>query len=157
MSPSPVIARRRIRRPPRRFRGRNPTPKRATVSTVAMMAIRARMPTIRYALVVTAAWSIATGTYFAFRDDVLTRLISVQTDVDTLLEIGKCSGLLLLDPAESAWRAAYSASWCRSTRLRQRARNPLWPFVRNQRENRPRSYDPGQCQSSPILRWSVRC
>ena len=81
MSTSPVIARRRIRRPPRRFRGRNRTPKRATVSTVAMMAIRARMPAIRYALVVTAAWLIATGTYFVFQDDVLTRLFGLQTKI----------------------------------------------------------------------------
>jgi hypothetical protein len=29
------------------------------------------MPAIRFALVVAVAWSIATGTYFAFRDDVL--------------------------------------------------------------------------------------
>lgn len=50
------------------------------------MAIRARMPAIRYALVVTAAWLIATGTYFAFRDDVLTRLISVQTELQSVFE-----------------------------------------------------------------------
>jgi len=37
-----------------------------------MSAISARMPAIRFALVVAVAWSIATGTYFAFRDDVLT-------------------------------------------------------------------------------------
>jgi hypothetical protein len=37
-----------------------------------MMAIRSRIPAIRYALVVTAVWLIATGTYFAFRDDGLT-------------------------------------------------------------------------------------
>jgi murein DD-endopeptidase MepM/ murein hydrolase activator NlpD len=86
MSPSPVIARRRIRRPPRRFRRRNRTPKRAAISTVAVMAIRARMPAIGYALVVTAAWLIATGTYFAFRDDVLTRLISVQTELQSVYE-----------------------------------------------------------------------
>lgn len=48
-----------------------------------MMAIRSRMPTIRYALVVTAIWLIATGTYFAFRDDVLTRLIGEQTDLQS--------------------------------------------------------------------------
>jgi hypothetical protein len=36
--------------PATRFRGRNRTPKRAAISTVAMMAIRARMPAIRYAL-----------------------------------------------------------------------------------------------------------
>ena len=51
-----------------------------------MMAIRARMPAIRYALVVTAAWLIATGTYFTFRDDVLTRLISVQTELQSVYE-----------------------------------------------------------------------
>ncbi|MGB9653897.1 MAG: hypothetical protein WCB75_01560, partial [Pseudolabrys sp.] len=36
-----------------------------------MSAISPRMPAIRFALVVAVAWSIATGTYFAFRDDVL--------------------------------------------------------------------------------------
>ena len=88
MSPSspPVIARRRIRRPPRRFRGRNRPPKRVAISTVVMMAIRARMPAIRYALVVTAVWLIATGTYFAFRDDVLTRLIGEQTELQSVYE-----------------------------------------------------------------------
>jgi murein DD-endopeptidase MepM/ murein hydrolase activator NlpD len=86
MSPSPVIARRRIRRPPRRFRGRNRPPKRVAISTVVMTAIRSRVPTIRYALVVTAIWLIATGTYFAFRDDVLTRLISVQKELQSVYE-----------------------------------------------------------------------
>lgn len=88
MSPSsrPVIARRRIRRPPRRFRGRSRPPKRVAISTAVMMAIRSRMPTIRYALVVTAVWLIATGTYFAFRDDVFTRLIGEQTDLQSVYE-----------------------------------------------------------------------
>ena len=44
------------------------------------MAIRSRMLPIRYALLVTAVWLIATGTYFAFRDDALSRLIGVQTE-----------------------------------------------------------------------------
>jgi hypothetical protein len=37
-----------------------------------MSAISSRMPAIRFALVVTVMWLIATGAYFAFRDDVLT-------------------------------------------------------------------------------------
>ena len=44
------------------------------------------MPAIRYALVVTAVWLIATGTYFAFRDDVLTRLIGEQTELQSVYE-----------------------------------------------------------------------
>ena len=81
MSPSspPVIARRRPRRPPRRSRGRNRPPQRVAASTVVMMAIRSRMPAIGYTLVVTAV--LATGTYFTFRDDVLTRLIRGQTEL----------------------------------------------------------------------------
>jgi murein DD-endopeptidase MepM/ murein hydrolase activator NlpD len=91
LSSPPVIARRRIRRPPRRFRGRNRPPKRVaiSISTVVMMAIRSRMPAIRYALVVTAMWLIATGTYFAFRDDVLTRLIGEQTELQSVHHIAK--------------------------------------------------------------------
>jgi murein DD-endopeptidase MepM/ murein hydrolase activator NlpD len=73
-SSSPVLPRRRPRRPPRASRGRNRPPQRVAISTVVMMAIRSRMPAIRSALVVTAVWSIATGTYFAFSGDVLTRL-----------------------------------------------------------------------------------
>jgi murein DD-endopeptidase MepM/ murein hydrolase activator NlpD len=88
MSPPspPVIARRRPRRPPRRFRGRNRPPKRVAISTVVIMAIRSRMPAIRYALVVTAVWLVATGSYFAFRDDVLTRLIGEQTALQSVYE-----------------------------------------------------------------------
>jgi murein DD-endopeptidase MepM/ murein hydrolase activator NlpD len=37
-------------------------------------------------LVVMAVWSIATGTYFAFRDDVLTRLIGRQADMQFAYE-----------------------------------------------------------------------
>jgi len=37
-----------------------------------MSAISSRMPAIRFALVIPLVWLIATGTYFAFRDDVLT-------------------------------------------------------------------------------------
>src|SRR5438477_9694777 len=37
-------------------------------------------------LVVMAAWSIVTGTYFAFRDDVLTRLISRQAEMQYAYE-----------------------------------------------------------------------
>src|SRR5205814_5994860 len=38
------------------------------------------------ALVVMAIWSIVTGTYFAFRDDVLTRLISRQAEMQYAYE-----------------------------------------------------------------------
>jgi murein DD-endopeptidase MepM/ murein hydrolase activator NlpD len=44
------------------------------------------MPAIRFALVVSAVWLIATGTYFAFRDDVFTRLIGEQTDLQSVYE-----------------------------------------------------------------------
>ncbi len=65
MSPSssPVLHSRRPRRPPRPSRGRNRPLERVAISTV-----------VRSALVVTAVWSIATGTYFASSDDVVTRL-----------------------------------------------------------------------------------
>jgi murein DD-endopeptidase MepM/ murein hydrolase activator NlpD len=53
-----------------------------------MMAIRLRLQAVRYALVVTAVWLIATGTYFAFRDDVFTRLIDEQTDLQSVYEGG---------------------------------------------------------------------
>src|SRR5262245_3196113 len=38
------------------------------------------------ALVIMAVWSIATGTYFAFRDNVLTRLIGRQTELQFAYE-----------------------------------------------------------------------
>jgi murein DD-endopeptidase MepM/ murein hydrolase activator NlpD len=65
MSPSssPVLHSRRPRRPSRPSRGRNRPLERVAISTV-----------VRSALVVTAVWSIATGTYFASSDDVVTRL-----------------------------------------------------------------------------------
>ena len=47
-------------------------PQRRAISAVIMSAISSRMPAIRFALVVTVMWLIATGAYFAFRDDVLT-------------------------------------------------------------------------------------
>jgi hypothetical protein len=74
---SPVLSRRRPRRPPRPSRaGRRPP------QPTVMMGIRSRMPAIRSALVVTAVfWSIATGVYFAFRDDVRSSLIGRQTEV----------------------------------------------------------------------------
>lgn len=65
MSPSSSpVRRRRPRRPPR---GRNRPPQRVAISTV-----------VRSVLVVTAVSSIAIGAYFAFTDDVLTRLIGNQ-------------------------------------------------------------------------------
>ena len=65
MSPSfSPVRRRRPRRPPR---GRNRPSQRVAISTV-----------VRSVLVVTAVSSIAIGTYFAFTDDVLTRLMGRQ-------------------------------------------------------------------------------
>ena len=65
MSPSSSpVRRRRPRRPPR---GRNRPPRRGATAAV-----------VRSVLVVTAVSSIAIGTYFAFTDDALTRLIGHQ-------------------------------------------------------------------------------
>ena len=88
MSPSSPsrIARSRLRRSPRRSRGRRALPKRAAISTRVLTAIRSRMLAMRYALVVTAVWLTATATYFAFRDDVLVRLIGEQTHLKTTYE-----------------------------------------------------------------------
>jgi hypothetical protein len=65
--PSRVLPRRRPRRPRRPSRGRNRPPTRV-ISTL---------------IIVTAVWSIATGIYFAFSDDVLTRLVGHQTKMQT--------------------------------------------------------------------------
>jgi hypothetical protein len=65
MSPSSSPVRRR--RPRRTPRGRSRPSRRGAISTV-----------VRSVLVVTAVSSIAIGTYFAFTDDVLTRLIGHQ-------------------------------------------------------------------------------
>jgi murein DD-endopeptidase MepM/ murein hydrolase activator NlpD len=80
MSPSspPVAARRRLARARRRSRARTVPPKRATA--------RPRMLAIRYALVVTAVWLIAGGTYMAFRDDGRGRLIEEQTALQLTYE-----------------------------------------------------------------------
>src|SRR5262245_4142033 len=67
MSTSTPPPRRRTRHSSNRVGGRNRPPKRS------------RMPAIRYALLVTAACgTMATGAYFAFRDDLFTRLIGHQ-------------------------------------------------------------------------------
>jgi murein DD-endopeptidase MepM/ murein hydrolase activator NlpD len=87
MSPSPtVVARHGQRRPPRRARGRNRPPKRATVVAKAEVTARPRRRALRYVLMVTAAWLIATGAYFAFSDDVVTRLIDEQAKLKTSYE-----------------------------------------------------------------------
>ena len=65
MSPSSSPVRRR--RPRRTPRGRNRPPQRVAISTL-----------VRSVLVFTAVSSIAIGAYFAFTDDVLTRLIGNQ-------------------------------------------------------------------------------
>jgi len=70
MSPSSPPVRRRIRRSPSRLGGRNRPPKRSRISA------------IRLALLATAVacGSIATGAYFAFRDDVFAGLVGRQTE-----------------------------------------------------------------------------
>src|SRR5215813_12195456 len=75
MSTSSPPLRRRTRRPSSRLGGRNPPPKRS------------RMPAIRFSLLVTAACgTLATGAYFAFRDDLFTRLIGHQTQAQISYE-----------------------------------------------------------------------
>jgi murein DD-endopeptidase MepM/ murein hydrolase activator NlpD len=68
---SPSVSRRRSTRPRRPSRRRDRRPQRRAISAVIMSAISTRRPGIRFALVVTVAWLIATGTYFALRDVVL--------------------------------------------------------------------------------------
>ena len=68
---SPSVSRRRSTRPRRPSRRRDRRPQRRAISAVIMSAISARRPGIRFALVVTVMWLIATGTYFALRDVVL--------------------------------------------------------------------------------------
>jgi hypothetical protein len=73
MSTSSPPLRRRARRPSGRLGGRIPPPKRS------------RMRAIRFSLLVTAACgTLATGTYFVFRDDLFTRLIGqqIQTQIN---------------------------------------------------------------------------
>jgi hypothetical protein len=76
MSPSSPPLRRRIRRSPSRLGGRNRPPKRS------------RTPAIRLALLATAVacGSIATGAYFAFRDDVFAGLVGRQTETQISYE-----------------------------------------------------------------------
>lgn len=66
-----VLSRRRTGGPQRSSRTRARTSERAAVSTMAM---RSRKSAIKSAVVVTAILSIATGAYFAFSGDVLSRL-----------------------------------------------------------------------------------
>src|SRR5262245_42019439 len=86
LSPRPVLRRGRPRRLSRRSRSRNRPSRRATITTAVKMAICSHMPAIRSALIVTAVWLIATGIYFAFRDDVITRLIDGQMDLQVTNE-----------------------------------------------------------------------
>lgn len=69
MSPSPV-RRHRPRRPPR---GRNRPSQRVAIS---------RKPAIRAALIVTAMWSIATGTYFAFTQNTEDNIFHLRAQID---------------------------------------------------------------------------
>src|SRR5262249_6698742 len=86
LSPSPILRRRRPRRLSRGSRRRNLPRQSEAVSTAVKMGIYSRMPAIRSALVVTALWLVATGIYFAFRDDVITRLISGQMELQNTYE-----------------------------------------------------------------------
>jgi murein DD-endopeptidase MepM/ murein hydrolase activator NlpD len=74
-----LSSRYRTRRPTRRSRERNRPPKRAPIST-------GRVPAIKCALAITAAWLIATGTYFALQYDDLIRLVGEQKDLQTSYE-----------------------------------------------------------------------
>ena len=77
---------------------RSQPPPSPDICTVPMTATRSRMPDTRSAsglslsgswsarLVIMAVWSIATGTYFAFRDNVLTRLIGRQAEMQFAYE-----------------------------------------------------------------------
>jgi hypothetical protein len=73
--------------PPQSSHRRNRPARRFAVSTtitrspISTTAIRSRPTAIRFALVVTAIWLIATGVYFAFSDGVLPRLIDGQIKV----------------------------------------------------------------------------
>jgi murein DD-endopeptidase MepM/ murein hydrolase activator NlpD len=80
MSPSSakVSARSRSRRARLRARARNVPPKRP--------AVHPRMLALRYALLITAVWLIAGGTYVAFRDDGLSQLIDEQTALQLTYE-----------------------------------------------------------------------
>jgi hypothetical protein len=63
--------RRQKRHPSNRLGGRNPPPKRS------------RMRAIRFSLLVAAACgALGTGAYFGFRDDLFTRLIGHQTQIN---------------------------------------------------------------------------
>ena len=73
-----VSGRRRAGGPPRPSRTRDRTSDRAAVSTMAM---RSRKSAIRSALLVTAILSLATGAYFAFSDDVRSRLIDQEPKI----------------------------------------------------------------------------
>jgi murein DD-endopeptidase MepM/ murein hydrolase activator NlpD len=83
---SPVTGRNRVRCPPRRSRGPTRPQKRVAFSTMVRRAIRARVLAFRYALVVTAVWLIAAGAYFAFRDDVLNRVMGEQAELQSTYE-----------------------------------------------------------------------
>jgi murein DD-endopeptidase MepM/ murein hydrolase activator NlpD len=75
MSPS-VLRRPRPRRLLRPYRGRYRRPERVAISNLIATGIRLRSPVIGSALVVTAVWSIATGSYFTFRDNALDHLMT---------------------------------------------------------------------------------
>ena len=91
MSPSPVIARRRIRRPPRRFPWAQPDAETCSHlyrSHDGYTRSRAHVPAIRYALVVTAAWLIATVNLFRVSRSTSCQSppISVQMELQSVYE-----------------------------------------------------------------------
>ena len=73
-----VSSRRRAGGPPRPSRTRDRTSEREAISTTAM---RLHKSAIRSALVITIILSLATGAYFAFSDDVRSRLIDQETKI----------------------------------------------------------------------------
>jgi len=76
---------------PRRHAAPRPAPRKGRDYTLAHAGRQWRVPPIAFwmfigALMIMAVWSAATATYFAFRDDLLTRLIARQADMQYAYE-----------------------------------------------------------------------
>ena len=79
-------------------------------------------------LVIMAGWSVVTGTYFTFHDDVLKRLIARQAEMQFAYEdriaelraqVDRITSRQLLD--QEQFEAASSTSWCANRRCSNRA------------------------------------
>ena len=84
-----------------------------------------RMPAIWSALIVMAVWSIATGAYFAFRDDVTNPMTEMQMTyekriADVRAQFASAMSQQLLDKANptAAQRPATVAGDARTARIR---------------------------------------